>query len=162
MKKHIYFREDTQELIELPLSIEDINCYYLGEFGQKAIDRIKFYLSENHLSFNVLLQYLKDDPKAKNIFSKIEIEDSIKLWEYNIDKIERHGCDSSTLKESLAEFKDLFKHMIKELEQPKQKTIHTWITGSKESVLADELHQLCYKHIPINEMSEYMSLISKL
>lgn len=37
-KKHIYFREDTQELKELPIT--EMNCYYLGEFSNTIIKRI--------------------------------------------------------------------------------------------------------------------------
>lgn len=41
-KKHIYFREDTQELKELPIT--EMNCYYLGEFSNTIIKRIERYL----------------------------------------------------------------------------------------------------------------------
>ncbi len=43
MKKHIYFREDLQELRELPINEE--NCYYLGELSNAEIKRIEKYLS---------------------------------------------------------------------------------------------------------------------
>lgn len=52
MKKHIYFKEDLQELRELPI-IED-NCYYLGELSNIEIKRIKKYLSINMISFKNL------------------------------------------------------------------------------------------------------------
>lgn len=40
--KHVYFREDTQELKFLP--IEEENCYYLGEFTDRQAILIKSYL----------------------------------------------------------------------------------------------------------------------
>ena len=43
MKNHVYFREDLQELRELPINEE--NCYYLGELTNAEIKRIEKYLS---------------------------------------------------------------------------------------------------------------------
>ena len=45
MKQHIYFREDLQELRELPINEE--NCYYLGELTNAEIKRIEKYLSRS-------------------------------------------------------------------------------------------------------------------
>lgn len=49
MKKHIYFKEDTQELLELPITVD--NCYYIGEFNNNEIELIKKFLDKNVLSF---------------------------------------------------------------------------------------------------------------
>lgn len=51
-KKIIYFKEDTQELKELPITEE--NCYYLGAFTIRQIGLINKFLSKNHLSFSWL------------------------------------------------------------------------------------------------------------
>jgi len=52
MKKHIYFREDLQELKELPIT--EFNCYYLGEFTDRQIGLIQKFLEKNIISFNCL------------------------------------------------------------------------------------------------------------
>ena len=52
MKKHIYFREDLQELRELPITEE--NCYYLGELSNTEIKRIEKYLSVTTTPFRDL------------------------------------------------------------------------------------------------------------
>jgi hypothetical protein len=52
MKKHIYFREDLQELRELPINEE--NCYYLGELSNAEIKRIEKYLSVTMTPFKDL------------------------------------------------------------------------------------------------------------
>lgn len=49
MKKIIYFKEDTQELKELP--IKDENCYYLGEFTTRQIMAINKVLEKKQLSY---------------------------------------------------------------------------------------------------------------
>ena len=51
-KKIIYFKEDTQELKELPITEE--NCYYLGAFTIRQIGLIKKFLKKNNLSFTDL------------------------------------------------------------------------------------------------------------
>lgn len=48
-KKHIYFKEEVNELRLMP--IEEINCYYLGCFTQRQIGKINKYLSDNGVSF---------------------------------------------------------------------------------------------------------------
>jgi len=52
MKQHIYFREDLQELRELPINEE--NCYYLGELTNAEIKRIEKYLSVTMTPFKDL------------------------------------------------------------------------------------------------------------
>ena len=52
MKQHIYFREDLQELKTLP--IEEPNCYYLGEIGEKEFDTLKKWLKIKMQSFTEL------------------------------------------------------------------------------------------------------------
>ena len=49
MKRHVYFREDTQELRLLPINEE--NCYYLGELTNTEIKNIQKYLSHITISF---------------------------------------------------------------------------------------------------------------
>lgn len=51
-KKHIYFKEDANELLLMP--IEEINCYYLGCFTQRQIGKINKYLLTNVVSFSYL------------------------------------------------------------------------------------------------------------
>ena len=40
----IYFKEDTQELIQTP--VIEKNCYYVGELNPKVIKRIEKFLSK--------------------------------------------------------------------------------------------------------------------
>lgn len=58
MKKHIYFREDLQELRELPINEE--NCYYLGEFSNAEIKRIEKYLSVTMIPFKYLSRNIEN------------------------------------------------------------------------------------------------------
>jgi hypothetical protein len=55
--KHIYFRECTQELLELPITVE--NCYYLGEFDAIGIFRLELILENDVLSFWELRKEIK-------------------------------------------------------------------------------------------------------
>lgn len=52
--KHIYFRECTQELLELPITVE--NCYYLGEFDTIGVFRLELMLENNIYSFWELIK----------------------------------------------------------------------------------------------------------
>jgi len=58
MKTHLYFKEDTQELKELP--INDINCYYLGEFTHRQASLIQRYLNNNAISFRYLIDKINN------------------------------------------------------------------------------------------------------
>ena len=50
MSKHIYFREDTQELLEMPIEVP--NCYYLGKFSEGELFALDIMLAcESPLSF---------------------------------------------------------------------------------------------------------------
>jgi hypothetical protein len=55
MKTIIYFKEDTQELKQLPITEE--NCYYIGNFTQRQIKLIEKFLETNHVSFRTLYNY---------------------------------------------------------------------------------------------------------
>jgi len=55
--KHIYFKECTQELLELPITEE--NCYYLGEFDTIGIFRIELILANDVISFWELRKEIK-------------------------------------------------------------------------------------------------------
>lgn len=63
MKKHIYFNESTQELKETP--INDGGFYYLGEFGEKTVDRIRESIVYCVVSIEWLEVGLMIDKKAK-------------------------------------------------------------------------------------------------
>ena len=58
MKKHIYFREDLQELREPPINEE--NCYYLGELSNAEIKRIEKYLSVTMTPFKDLSRNIEN------------------------------------------------------------------------------------------------------
>lgn len=57
MKVELYFREDTQELKELP--INEINCYYIGSFTMTEKRKIQKYLNVNAVSFKHLSDKIK-------------------------------------------------------------------------------------------------------
>ena len=62
-KKTIYFKEDTQELLTTPIT--DKNCYYLGEFKPKVINRIKNLLKESKFDYCELKKLLHYDKKFR-------------------------------------------------------------------------------------------------
>jgi len=58
MKQHIYFREDLQELKTLP--INEPNCYYLGELGEKELETFTKWLKISPSSFIELSRKVKN------------------------------------------------------------------------------------------------------
>lgn len=68
MKKHIYFREDIQELKELPL-IEP-HCYYLGELTEHQIECVQDWIDKSAVSFKELedLIGVLNDPLCDSVF----------------------------------------------------------------------------------------------
>lgn len=58
MKTTLYYREDLQELKTLP--VEEINCYYLGEFTNRQRGLIEKYLTNWMLSFDGLSEMIRN------------------------------------------------------------------------------------------------------
>lgn len=62
--RHIYFREDTQELKFLPITEE--NCYYLGKYNDYQIELINNALELEQFSFYELYHYIHDTESLIN------------------------------------------------------------------------------------------------
>lgn len=78
MKQTIYFKEDTQELIPIP--IEESNCYYVGELKPKVIKRIERLLKDKILSYAELMILLEHNKKFRYSYHEDYI--AVSLCEY--------------------------------------------------------------------------------